>query len=212
MPEIINVVIPCRVLDVPDETIQSLFRQTYKHLEFVIVVDAEQRGQSWARNKGLSLARRRLVLFSDFDCRWNPEAVEALYEGLRDAQERPSAIPGFRVGYAYGGYRQMMGERVEKVFGMEAWDWPRLQMSNYISTMSLIDAPLLAERGCLLFDERLRRLEDWDLWLRCGQKGISGIGVNRILFDTDVKPGVSYGGDIEHHDAEIQVKRLRGLR
>lgn len=210
MPETISVVIPCRPTDTPHDTIESLFSQTYKHLEIIIVVDVEGRGQSWARNKGLGMARRRLVLFSDYDCRWTPDAVELLYETLRDGQERLSESAGWMVGYAYPGYHQMRGRVPELTFGLQPWSWPRLIQGNYITMMSLVDATLLGEHGCLQFDERLRRLEDWDLWLRCGQRQLSGVGVGKILFTTDIKPGVSYGG-ISHEEAEMQVRSMRRL-
>jgi cellulose synthase/poly-beta-1,6-N-acetylglucosamine synthase-like glycosyltransferase len=208
MPETISVVIPCRPVDVPRETIDTLFAQTYKNLELIVVVDLDGRGQSWARNQGLSMARRRLVLFSDYDCHWYPDAVETLYNALQTAQCKPDS--GFVVGYAFPGYHQMRGVVPELTFGLEPWSWPRLIQSNYITMMSLVDTTLLDFHGCLYFDETLRRLEDWDLWLRCGQRKISGTGAGKILFTTEIKPGVSYGG-MSHEDAEKQVRQLRGL-
>lgn len=210
MPETISVVIPCRTSDQPRETLESLFGQTYKHLEIIVVIDVDDRGQSWARNRGIEMARRRLILFSDYDCRWEPYAVERLVEGLHRAKFDRDIRDEYRVGYAYGGYHQVQHGIVALTFGLRPWDWQSLVRGNYISTMSLVDADLLAQNACLNFDERLRRLEDWDLWLRCGQKGISGVGVGKILFTTDVKPGVSYGG-MSHEEAERQVRKYRGL-
>jgi len=209
MPERITVIIPCRTSDVPTETMESLFAQTYKHLDFITVIDTDAKGQSWARNRGLSIAKfASVVLFSDYDCRWVPDAVECLYTTLHEAQAAEASE--WPVGYAYGGYHQMQHGVPALTFGLQPWSWPRLCQSNYISTMSLVDTKRMAEKGCLQFDERLQRLEDWDLWLRCGQRGLAGIGVGKILFETDVKPGVSYGG-VSHEEAELQVRRLRGL-
>lgn len=150
MAETISVVIPCRKTDVPTETIESLFAQTYKHLEFIVIVDADDHGQGWARNKGLGLSRRRLVLFSDYDCRWEPDAVALLYDTLRDAQDRDrrEKLP-YRAAYAYGGYSQIDRGIPVLTFGLEPWSWPRLVQSNFISTMSLVDASLLAAHECL---------------------------------------------------------------
>ena len=208
--------IPCRTTDVPRETIESLFAQTYKHLEFIIVVDAEQRGQSWARNQGIQrssysldeIEASRLILFSDYDCRWEPDAVECLYDTLCTAQTKPRDTDDWVIGYSFPSYVQLLDGVPVKTFGLEPWSWPRLTFGNYITMMSLVDIDVL--KGILHFDERLRRLEDWDLWLRCGQHGIAGVGTGRILFTTDVKPGVSYG-DLSHAEAEIQVRKLRGL-
>lgn len=197
-------------MDVPRETLETLFAQTYKHLEFIVVIDADGRGQSWARNRGLQIhqhSNRRYALFSDYDCRWESDAVEYLYEALNTQK---AAQPSLLIGYAYPGYSQMQGAVPVLTFGLEPWNWGRLVQGNYITMMSLVDTILLARFGCLTFDERLRRLEDWDLWLRCGQHGIRGIGVEKILFRTDVKPGVSYGG-MSHEEAEILVRRYRGL-
>jgi glycosyltransferase involved in cell wall biosynthesis len=214
MREPITVIIPCRPQDMPLETIETLFQQTYQKLVLITVIDWDNRGQSWARNKGLSLAKTRYVLFSDYDCRWVPDAVETLYEALTAASPGNQLIDNGNhslVGYSYGGYHQLRAGVPEMTFGLEPWNWRRLCSGNYISTMSLIHTTLLGMRGCLGFDESLRRLEDWDLWLRCGQKDIAGVGVNKILFTTEIKPGVSHGGPVSHAEAEVMVRQRRGL-
>jgi hypothetical protein len=211
----VTVVIPCRPDDKPTEAIESLMAGTFPSLEFVVVVDDQGRGQSWARNRGLDLAQTRYVLFSDYDIRWRPEAVEQMWTALRRQQlEEDEGKPAdpWRTGYAYSSFvwlhHPMRGEyrKVPLLELGEEWDWATLKTRNFISTMALVDKQAMLRAG-LRFDESLRRLEDWDLWLQFGSAGYRGEWTGGVLFETDVKPGISFGNDTwTHAQAEVVVR------
>ena len=44
-----------------------------------------------------------------------------------------------------------------------------LKQGNYISTMSLVHRDLFP-----MFDEKLKRLQDWDIWLTLVNRGVRG--------------------------------------
>jgi glycosyltransferase involved in cell wall biosynthesis len=174
----------------------TLMAQTFQDFEVHVVVDRDGRGQSWARNRGLDVARGEYILFSDSDIEWCPDALERLLATLE-------AQPDDRhVGYAYGPY-QFLDEHgpVGDLVGAQPWDWADLQRNNYISTMCLVRASCRPT-----FDEHLRRLEDWDLWLRLGSMGICGAWEPNLIFRTRIRTGVSFNNPLTHEQAEAQVR------
>jgi hypothetical protein len=74
--------------------------------------------------------------------------------------------------YAYCSFRYGL-----KTFRLWPFDGDRLRQMNYIHTSSLIrraDFP-----G---FDESIRKLQDWDLWLTMLESGRCGVWVPQVLF------------------------------
>jgi glycosyltransferase involved in cell wall biosynthesis len=213
---LVSVVIPCRPSDVPTETVQTLFAQTHTRLELHVVIDWKGRGQSWARNRGLELVRGRYVLFSDYDVRWVPTAVADLILALERARcEEPvapldGAIP-WRTGYAYGAFDWVHAGRAVLTLGRQQWDWAALRQQNFVPTMALVQRDVLDLTG-VAFDESLRRMEDWDFWLALGTHGIRGVWTGSHLFETDVKPGVSWETSPEYDEAMRTVKRKHRVR
>ncbi len=196
-----------------EQTCLTLQAQTLAHLlEIVIVVDTERRGQGWARNQGVSTAARiwpdtsvihsPYLLFSDDDIHWHPTAVERLLVGMATARGRDAWVPA----YAYGSYR-LTGCPVGVSPGpycTESWSWSLLKRRNFVSTMSLIRWD-----SFMYFDESLPMLEDWDLWLELGSRGLSGVQVKGELFTTPYRvDGVTFGkeGMLGRTIATIQRK------
>lgn len=204
----LSVVIPTRPEDCPIPTLRTLYGQSVRPDEIHVVLDAEGRGQSWARNRGAEVARGRWLLFSDADIVWAPDAVERLLGALVAAQGRDA--DGWRTAYAYGAYEWTVGGRPVLRLGDRPWDLEALAQGNYISTMSLIDGELWRGES-LQWDEALRRLEDWDLWLRMAARGLRGVQAPGVLFRTEVRPGVSWGNPLSHREAEREVAQRLGL-
>ena len=97
----LTVVVP--TLDKPTErwasknpTVVSLERQTLKPFGIRFSWDEHRRGASWARNEGFKHVETELVLFSDDDITWAPEALQTMMDKL---DEHPAAS------YCYCAYR-----------------------------------------------------------------------------------------------------------
>lgn len=187
---LISVIIPNRENENPYQTLESLSIQTVP-FETIVVYD-EDKGANWARNRGAELARGDYLLFSDNDILWENDALENLYKGLSSL-----ASPG----YCYGWYTIDNFAYCQQDFSASL-----LKKRNFISTMTLIRREIFPG-----FDERLKRLQDWDLWLTLLEKDIYGIFCNRKIFSTTRREGITSGLEISWEEAERIVKEKHGL-
>jgi glycosyltransferase involved in cell wall biosynthesis len=215
---LISVVIPTRKNERIEPTLDTLMRQGVQDLEFHIVVDHDGRGQGWARNRGAEIARGTYLLFSDNDIEWQPNAVSWLLQALKGGQHSEPSTE-WQTMYAYGKYRfkgvpSFVRHRSSDplpgaIMCDQEWDWFTLRQNNYISTMCLVERHAFVEVGG--FDEALRRLEDWDLWLRFGFHHYRGVWVDKIVFQTSPRAGVSYEHALTHEKAMEIVMKKHGL-
>ncbi|MHA1586443.1 MAG: glycosyltransferase family 2 protein [Candidatus Heimdallarchaeota archaeon] len=170
---LISIIIPSR----PFEKIismSSLKAQTYKNIEIIKVIDKKKEGAPVCRNRGFLKAKGEFVLFSDNDLEWDKNAIAILYKTLK---ENPKAS------YSYGSYT--LGE---ELIGDKEFSKQELLKSNYISTMSLI-----RREDFIPFDEKIKKFQDWDLWLTMLEKGKIGKFCGHCVFSTEKKDGISYG-------------------
>lgn len=126
------------------------------------------------RNDGFDKSTQPFILFSDNDILFPANFLEKTVFVLENNPKK---------GYAYGGYYGIVQNPrthpIKNNFKIEGlpFDGKRLENGNYISTMSLIKREHFPR-----FDENLKRLQDWDIWLTLWRKGIEGILVNGIEF------------------------------
>ena len=195
MPEI-SVIIPTyQHGDTIVACLNSIFGQTFKDIEVIVVNDGStdnteeilkpyldkiiykkiaNSGAPKARNTGFGLSYGRFVIFCDADLILKPEMLQTLYDALK---ENPKAT------YAYGGFRFGLGR-----FKALPWSGNRLRKLNYIHTSALI-----RRDDFIGFDESIKKLQDWDMWLSMMEKGSVGVGVNKMLFSAKPrKTGMSW--------------------
>jgi len=173
-------------------TLDSVLAQTFSDYEIVVVNDGspdtealeqvlqryllhiryfkqENRGPSSSRNRGIVEARGEYVAFLDADDFWLPEHLASQIAILRST---PS------LGLVYSNSlvvrdgkcirRTFDRERQEKPVTFEALLGERCTVSTSTTVASRKE---LLEAG--LFDERMTRCEDFDLWLRMAFRGTS---------------------------------------
>jgi len=185
---LVSVIIPSRV---EEEIISlpSLENQSYKKLEIIVERDKKKEGAPVCRNRGFKKSKGDFVLFSDNDLEWDEDAIAILHKTLI---ENPKAA------YAYGSYTldgKLVGH--QEFSSHDLWKW------NYISTMALI-----RRKDFPGFDPKLKRFQDWDLWLTMLGKGKEGKFCGQCLFSTKYRDGITLTDreDVNKRRAEIMKK------
>ena len=175
--------------------LQSIRRQTYEYYEVIVVNDGskdgsaavaeanglglgyrfelisqENKGANAARNTGARNAKGEFLLFCDADLILEPPLLTSMLDALNSNPQASYAYSSFRYG--------------RKIFKLWPFDTDRLLEMPYIHTSSLIRTDSFPG-----FDEDIKRLQDWDLWLTMLEKRQIGVWIDQILFT--VQPGGS---------------------
>jgi glycosyltransferase involved in cell wall biosynthesis len=187
---VVSVVIPTfNHRDTIGATLDSVFAQTFREFEVVVVDDGsidgtaellrplaeqgriryvrqENAGQSAARNRGLHEAQGEFIAFLDDDDLWPPDKLEWQVEALR---ERPDAV------LAYGEARHLHpdGRLVRRTPSEPPPDgdaYAKFRLRNWIETpgQTLIRAEALRQVGG--FDAAVWGSDDWDLYIRLARR------------------------------------------
>lgn len=120
-------------------------------------------GAPAARNRGARIAQGDALFFADADIEIAPDGLEALSRALEKNEHASFSYGDFNFGNVLMKARE---------FSVEA-----LRKTNYISTMALVRRDVFRP-----FDERLKRFQDWDLWLSLAERGATGIYVPQTIF------------------------------
>ena len=188
----IAVVIPVRQGGSASTTLESLGKQTLKPYAVCIQMDYTAGGNAnRTRNQCLETAllyEPDYVLFSDDDIDWKPEALATMAATLDVC---PAAS------YSYCGY-EMEG----RIQCTRPFDAGLLRRQNYISTMSMIR---VQDLGSTRFDESIRRLQDWDLWLTLLEQGKVGVYCGKVLFSTKRREGITYSPNSISYEEAYQA-------
>lgn len=181
---LVSVVVPVyNAADHLRETLSSIYNQTYKSIEIiavddgssddsidiarsfdgrVILVQQPNSGPAAARNRGVAEAKGEWIAFLDADDLWVPEKLEKQLHAMSN-REWSYTDSRFMGGVNDGKQDSDLNEKpsgnvIEKLI-----------CGNFISTSSvLLRRNIFNEVGG--FDENLRSIEDWDLWIRIASR------------------------------------------
>jgi len=192
----ISVIIPTyQHGDTIETCLLSLFNQTFKDFEIIVVNDGstdntakilkkyqdkikiinqKNLGAPAARNRGFRESIGQFVIFCDADVKAKPEMLAKMFEALEKHPEVSYAYSSFNWGW--------------KTFNLHEFDAGALKKMNYITSTSLIRREHFPG-----WDKGLKKFQDWDLWLTMLEQGHTGIWVPEILFT--IKPrrkGISH--------------------
>jgi len=135
-----------------------------------LFINQKHLGAPAARNRGLREAKGDFLFFCDADAALQPEALEILWQTLNDNPGASYAYPSFYWG--------------RKLFKVGPFERDRLTAGPYIHTMALIRRTDFPAGG---WDENIKKLQDWDLWLTMLEAEKQGVWVDQVLFK--ITPG-----------------------
>ncbi len=140
----------------------------YKRLfgiRFQILNNQTNHGAPYARNKGFRRSKGEFLLFCDADIILAPDMLLKMHRAISAHPEVAYVYPSHRFGY--------------KLFDNLAWSEERLRELPFIHTTALIRRSAFPKSG---FDEKVKRLQDWDLWLTMLAAGHKGLWLPELLF------------------------------
>jgi glycosyltransferase involved in cell wall biosynthesis len=183
------------------ETLESIFRQTFRDFEVVVVNDdspdtaelelalrpfrerivyiRKQRneGLAAARNTGIRAARGELIALLDSDDVWESNYLE-VQTGYLERDTLADIV--YCDGIIFGS-GDLVGRRISEFSPSKG----EVTFTSLVNEQCCVVVSVLARRSALvragLFDDRLRSCEDFDLWLRCVKSGSRIIYHNQVL-------------------------------
>ncbi|HJP91474.1 MAG TPA: glycosyltransferase [Pyrinomonadaceae bacterium] len=197
---LVSVIIPAyEVAEFIGEALDSVLAQTFTDYEIIVINDGspdtgaleralkpymsrivylkqENRGVSAARNSGIAAARGSLIAFLDGDDTWLPNYLEVQVARIQADPTIDVLYPNVLM---FGGSSEA-GEEFMTICpsnGEVTFERLLLQECN-VSNCSIARRETIVRAG--LFDESLRSVEDFDLWLRVIKEG------GRIAYHRDV--------------------------
>jgi glycosyltransferase involved in cell wall biosynthesis len=201
----VSVIVPCyKTARFVAETLQSVFAQTYRNFEVVLINDGspdtpelekaispwrdnitylhtENCGLAGARNNGIRASKGELIALLDSDDTWEPNYLEVQVQKL-DADPTADIVYPRVLNFVDG---VSGGLRSKPCQGDVTF--VRLAQRQITVVVSV-----LARRSALervgLFDDSLRSCEDFDMWLRCVKNGSRIIYHDKVLLRYRVRP------------------------
>jgi glycosyltransferase involved in cell wall biosynthesis len=237
--ELISVVLPTYNRERSIVTsIQSVLRQTWSHIEVIVVDDCSEdgttavveaikdprvqllrmdrnSGPSAARNRGIEASRGRWIAFQDSDDEWLPEKLAL--QMARIAELGPDCVAAY-CGMAVEGSLPGRAQGRLRVRYLPHSDIILTEgdISRSLDTTSLVSTQMLVVRRDEAlaiggFDEDLQSLEDWDISIRLAARGRFAF-VDRILVIQRFSPNSLTANQKKRAIARAQIIAKHGAR
>jgi glycosyltransferase involved in cell wall biosynthesis len=174
-----------------DEALLSVFTQTYKNYEVIVVDDGsvtdsvaricdkykggikyirqQNKGLAAARNTGIRNSKGDYLAFLDDDDLWLPEKLEKQVRLYKDLESK-----GITAGIVYTGIEDIneTGKPLYKtLYRSSGYCYDILLFIDFIGyggSSAMVPSSILIDVG--YFDETMRRVEDYDLWIRIAKR------------------------------------------
>ncbi len=202
------------------EAIQSVLDQNYRDFEIIVVDDGsidasreviagfgnqvryiwqENQGLSAARNTGIRAAEGAYIGLLDADDMYEPAFLSTLVSILEDNDD----AAGVYCGYQFVDHlNHPLPQKETRLFPDEQL-FQALVDSNFLVPESMLVRRSYYE-SVGPFDETLRALEDWDMWLRLANR-YKIIGTDQVLTRHRILPGSMSSDPIRMLDNRLAV-------
>jgi glycosyltransferase involved in cell wall biosynthesis len=148
---------PSQIIVVDDASEDDTRQQIEPYLGEIEYHRVDYRNAQKTRNFGLERVSSEYVLFLDADNRIAETMVQKLEHAL---DSHPSARVAYCDKHVFGDPAAMRRLGLSHYWQADDFSLELLRFRNVIDTTSLVRRKFLTE-----FDERIRRLQDWDTWL-----------------------------------------------
>ncbi len=209
-----SIVIPARNMErFIQETLESVFHQTAKHYEVIVIDDGStdktckiageftnrderfrivnglSKGVSAARNLGLSLAKGKFILFLDADDLLHPKALKMLSASLASS-DAVGSLAGVQKIDING--RQLSGSD-NRLLVPKQNQLAALLRKNFVVNGGALAIRTEIARMCGGYDEDLKNGEDWEFWCRIALNGkLNVVDGPALLFYRQVAQGANF--------------------
>jgi glycosyltransferase involved in cell wall biosynthesis len=163
-----------------------------------IIIEDWEGGACEKRNIGAAKASQPFLMFVDDDSYLYEFALVEMLRALK-------TDPGATFAYSDARHVKYPGIPYPNENGIRRampWNVKALKNGNYVETMSL-----LRREAFPGFDSKMKRFQDWDLWLTLSEKGHRGVYIPQTLFELhhfDV--GISASIPLDESLAAIRLK------
>ena len=147
------------------KTVIVKYREIFKSK--ITYFNQENRGAGAARNRGAKMAKGEYIIFCDADIIMAPKMLELMLEALKKNHEASFCYSAFLWG--------------KRKFALWPYDLKKLKTMPYINTASII-----RKKHFPGFDEKLKRFQDWDLWLTMAESNHGGVWLDQILYKVNI--------------------------
>lgn len=171
------------VIVVQDGPVGEITRETvgqYVNVKLLTTGD-ELRGAPVARNIGFKASTGGVVIFPDADTAFGPGAFSIYKMALDDHPE---------AAFVFGGYELFGGGVIPTM----PWDAYALETKNYIGGTQPIRREWFPG-----WNEELKSLQDWDMWLTIRDNGGHGVYIPDLLYTTEAPGQDSISADSSRH-------------
>jgi len=199
-PKLVSIIIPAwNAKDYIREAVDSALNQTYSYIEVIVVNDGstdntedilktyisnpkfryfkhENLGLAYARNTGLKNANGEFIAFLDSDDIFLPEKIANQVEALENNLD---------FDFSYCDLLHFTDTHPREFFHY-CYSYPsgnlfaELLKKQFINPLAVVVRKSVFDRYGL-FNDQLRRSEDWELWLRFARAGVKFLYVNEVL-------------------------------
>ena len=225
----VSIVIPAyNVAPYIEETLATVFAQTFNDFEVIVVNDGSpdteefegaiqpyldrvvylkqgNRGASAARNTGVRAARGELIAFLDADDLWSPGYLEQQLKFMGEFECDLACADAMIFGISADADRSYMDSLMESAPPQGRVSF--LELVN--ADRSLITSGVVVRRKLVLevglFDEALRNAQDFDLWLRLARHGARLAYQRKVLLSYRSRANSLTGDAINSHQRELRV-------
>jgi len=165
--------------------IKSILGQTYQNFELIVVDDcstdntvevmgqfkdpriiyvqlSRKAGAARSRNEGIQRSQGEFIAFEDSDDEWVPDKLEKQMDVFKNAPKT--------TGVVYSAVWRIWGKRKEYFPPLAKIEKRGVNLHDLLLAGNFITIQAVVRQECFkkvgLFDEKLPRFQDWDLWLR----------------------------------------------